>query len=397
MTISHQRKRHAMTLLLQKLRFSPIVSIQGPRQVGKSYLVKNLLPQEIDSLDYVSLDQRDHRSFALSNPHSFLKQSQKKHLAIDEVQKAPDLFDEVKSIVDEKRTPGQFILLGSTEFSIETQIRESLTGRLSRVRLYPLSLAETKNLVLNQQKHFPFVNVKARVQKNDLLKYLENGGLPGIFSVRNENERKSLIEDWLNLTAERDLHQVKKYKLESEVAIKIIEQVATLETPDLIHIANELRLSTKKVQNHLIALKMLFVLFEIKPFPGSSGKPLFYLTDTSFLKHFNCSFSKKLTTWLYLELLSQMAYKGETKGFINYFKSRASTSLNVVYSKADGHLNAIKLVTSEFVDKRDVLIFESFKKKYKAKFDSIDCVVLYGGQANYDLNGIKVFPWENII
>ncbi|MBI4406127.1 MAG: ATP-binding protein [Deltaproteobacteria bacterium] len=90
-----------------------------------------------------------------------------------------------------------FILLGSTEFSKMTLIRESLTGRMSRLRLFPLNLAEVSSLKANSSRSAIFANEKTRISRRELMRYLERGGMPGMFAIRDESERIALLEDWL--------------------------------------------------------------------------------------------------------------------------------------------------------------------------------------------------------
>lgn len=396
MSLAHARKRHCMELLRQKIKFAPVVSIQGARQVGKSYLASDLLPEVLKDTVYVTLDEQDNRRFAEENPNSFLKQYQTKHLIIDEVQKSPDLFDEIKSIVDKKRVPGQFIILGSTEFSHETNIRESLTGRMTRLRLYPLSFSETQKIDINPQKNFPFVVLKCRSRREDFLNYLNNGGLPGIFSVRNNNERKSLIEDWVKLTVERDLHQITKYKLDSKLALRILEAIAKLNQPTLAQISNELGVNSRKIQNHLNALKVLFVIFEIVPFKKSTGKVMYYLTDPALLNYFNSTFEKKLTTWFYLELKSQISYKDLNEIDICYYKSTTSAVVQAI-AEYKNELFVLKLGFQQSYDKRDSLIFETIKKKYSSSYKNINFIILNGGENFFNIDGIRICPWEAIV
>ena len=120
-----------------------MVTLQGPRQCGKSTLTREWVTQWVKGSSYRTLDRLSDQEFARDNPESFLAQSEKAPLQIvDEAQKAPPLFDAIKAQVDENPRPGQFLLLGSTEFSRETQIRENLTGRISRQRLFTLTGAE---------------------------------------------------------------------------------------------------------------------------------------------------------------------------------------------------------------------------------------------------------------
>ncbi len=99
--------------------------------------MKNLIPEKINRL-YKTLDLASVKNFAAENPDTFVRDVENGQLLIiDEAQKVPALFDSVKAVVDEQRRPGQFILLGSTEFSKLTNIRESLTGKASRLRIFP--------------------------------------------------------------------------------------------------------------------------------------------------------------------------------------------------------------------------------------------------------------------
>ena len=126
-----------------RLKFARVVTLQGPRQCGKSTLTREWVTQWVKGSSYRTLDRLSDQEFARDNPESFLAQSEKAPLQIvDEAQKAPPLFDAIKAQVDENPRPGQFLLLGSTEFSRETQIRENLTGRISRQRLFTLTGAE---------------------------------------------------------------------------------------------------------------------------------------------------------------------------------------------------------------------------------------------------------------
>lgn len=394
MSLAHERARQAMGLLLKKIKFSPIVSIQGPRQCGKSYLAGKLLPKELSSTDFKTLDARDTRQLADQNPRIFLESTSKKHLIIDEVQKVPHLFDEMKAVVDENRKPGQFIILGSTEFSIEAKIKESLTGRLSRIKVYPLNLSETKKMELNPIKNFPFVGNKSRVPRKEVLKYLVNGGLPGIFIVKSELEKHNLFRDWIDLTVTRDIFQFKDKNLDSELAEQILQCISTLDETTAISISNATGKSTSVIQKHIKALKNLFVIDEVKPFMRSTGKPIYYICDIGILNYYKATLDKKVTTWLLLELKSQLSYKGEQSDKIFYFKSARSKPVQFI-NQIGKKLTAIKVISADSFDQRDLLIFESIKKKHPHLEHNFH--VLYGGSQQLKTDNILISPWEYVV
>lgn len=392
--VAHERARQCTKLLLRKIKFAPIVSIQGPRQCGKSYLAKNILPKYIKSTDFKTLDENINRKLAEQNPHLFLTSTTASSFIIDEVQKVPTLFDEIKACVDEKRKPGQFIILGSTEFSIEAKIKESLTGRLSRVKMYPFNLSEVRKMELNPHQKFPFIGNKSRVPRAEVHRYLNNGGLPGIFIVKSELERKNLIKDWIDLTVNRDIFQFSDKKLDSEIAEQLLHQIAHLEEPTIAALSNGIGKSVHIIQKHLKTLKNLFVIDEIKPFPKSSGKAIYYLCDVALLDFFQASLAKKIQTWLLLEFRSQISYKGIFDDKINFFKSPRSQPVHFIH-QAGQSLTSVKVISTESFDQRDLLIFETIKKKYPQLQHQFH--LLYGGQQQFKMDNITISPWDFVV
>ncbi|HEY85115.1 MAG TPA: ATP-binding protein [Chloroflexi bacterium] len=124
-----------ITALAQKF---PVVTLTGPRQSGKTTLVKALFPD----LPYVSLEEPDIRQIALSDPRGFLANFSR-GAVLDEVQHTPDLFSYLQSIVD-NTSNAQFILSGSSNFLLPEKISQTLAGRSAVLHLLPFSLLELK-------------------------------------------------------------------------------------------------------------------------------------------------------------------------------------------------------------------------------------------------------------
>lgn len=115
----------------------PVVSVTGPRQSGKTTLVRNTLV----GYDYVSLELPDERRLAVRDPRAFLAQF-KKSVIIDEAQRAPELFSYIQVAVDERSDAGRFILTGSQNFLLLQAVSQSLAGRCAVLHLLPFSQAE---------------------------------------------------------------------------------------------------------------------------------------------------------------------------------------------------------------------------------------------------------------
>ncbi|GAB6062548.1 ATP-binding protein [Deferrisoma palaeochoriense] len=124
--------------LVRAAQTFPVVSVTGPRQSGKTTLVRATFPEHA----YVSLELPDQRTFAIEDPRGFLAQFSGP-VILDEVQRAPELFSYIQVLVDEDpRTTGRFVLTGSHNFLLLERISQTLAGRCAVLHLLPFSLAE---------------------------------------------------------------------------------------------------------------------------------------------------------------------------------------------------------------------------------------------------------------
>ena len=125
--------------ILEGARFFPVITITGPRQSGKTTLIKHLFPEK----NYISLENPDQYELATTDPRGFLDAC-KDGAILDEVQRVPKLLSYIQGIVDEQQKPGQFILSGSQQFDLMSNITQSLAGRTALYKLLPLSIKELK-------------------------------------------------------------------------------------------------------------------------------------------------------------------------------------------------------------------------------------------------------------
>lgn len=394
--MNHIRQRYALKLLLQKLKFSPVVLIQGPRQTGKSYLVKNLIPEKIKTA-YKTLELASIKNFATENPDTFVRDIEPDQiLIIDEAQKSPALFDSVKAVVDEQRRPGQFILLGSTEFSKLTNIRESLTGRASRLKIFPLTLSESKHLPLNTSTDF--VNPIPRVTRSELMKYLKNGGMPGIFGIKNDNEKLNALKDWVDLTAQRDALSFKNVNIDSELTTRILTTIATVDDTSAGSIAKHLRTDLRKVNTHLMVLTTLFVLNKIEPYPTSTGKAQYFFCDVGFLNYYESAFDKKIRTWIAQELIAQISYSSQDHKRLYFYRSAKGKILDFIICEKENIEICIKIIFDEVSKSKQYELLRSFKLKNSVYFTKkTKMIVLSGTLQRMRDDDILIYPWESIV
>ncbi len=119
------------------LKDTPVVCLLGPRQSGKTTLVKQMAPER----SFISFEKREYHIAAAEDLDGFVA-SLPDAVTLDEVQRVPDLLHSIKLAVDHDRRPGRFLLTGSANLLLLPTVTESLAGRMEIVRLYPLTEAE---------------------------------------------------------------------------------------------------------------------------------------------------------------------------------------------------------------------------------------------------------------
>ena len=142
-------QRQLSSQLKKLVSLYPILSVSGPRQSGKTTLVREVFPDYA----YVNLERLDDRLAAEEDPRRFLERDEGQGLIIDEAQKVPALFSYLQVLVDERGTMGQFVLTGSQNFLLLEQVSQSLAGRVALHMLLPFSqqeLAASPDLSLDE-------------------------------------------------------------------------------------------------------------------------------------------------------------------------------------------------------------------------------------------------------
>jgi len=178
-------KRHMTPLLRQRAAISPVVTVTGPRQSGKTTLCR----QAFGELPYANLERPDIRDFAQEDPRSFL-QAFAQGGVIDEIQRVPDLLSWIQVMVDEQRPAAPLVLTGSHQIDLLKGVSQSLAGRTSLLQLLPMSVNEIREAGLHRS--------------TDAL--IHQGGYPRIHAERLDPS--VVLSDYFATYAERDLRQL---------------------------------------------------------------------------------------------------------------------------------------------------------------------------------------------
>jgi len=203
-------RRHVQDRVLEALEDTRVVVVQGARQVGKTTLVRAVLGERRGRL--VTLDDPTTLRGARADPVGFLSQEVDGLLAIDEVQRAPELILALKLLVDRDPRPGRFLLTGSADLVRLPAAEDSLAGRAERIELLGFSQGE---MVGHQERFIDRLFAKDRflshtsdLTRHDLLQRAVVGSYPEALARRSPRRRNAWLDNYLDLIVERDAPEV---------------------------------------------------------------------------------------------------------------------------------------------------------------------------------------------
>ena len=288
--------RHLSTCLDRAVANSRVVNIIGPRQDGKSTLVRDLLK----SAAYVTLDDDAARSALAEDPYNQLKALSQKAagsalpIVIDEIQRLPDLTFALKRIVDEDTRRGHFVLTGSSDIFTSGKSYDSLAGRVSTLILRPLSTAEIFGagpcLLLDAvaavpNDPMPRLPPPHPHGRQEVIDLIIRGGFPELRGVP-DRDRSDRYSNYIDSIVERDIsavHAVRK----PNVARRLIYQAASRTSQELNAwgLARDLGVKYDTVSDYLDALTRLGIVLRLGAWTSSRAKreiksPKLHLMDT---------------------------------------------------------------------------------------------------------------------
>ena len=245
----------------------PILAITGPRQSGKTTFLRNTFV----NYQYINLENPDIRSFALEDPNGFLKQYDN-HVIFDEIQRAPNLFSYLQSLVDENQVMGQFILSGSQNFQLMENISQSLAGRVAIFKLFPFDFQELK---------------QAGWLKADLASQLYSGCYPAIYD--RDIEPAQYFSNYLSTYVRRDIMNLQN--IQDFDAFNRLIKICANHAGQMVNynkFSKMVGVSHTTIRQWISLLKTSYILFEIPPYYKNFNKrlvksPKLYFYDTGLL------------------------------------------------------------------------------------------------------------------
>jgi uncharacterized protein len=266
-------QRHAAASLRSLLRSHPVVALLGPRQVGKTTLARMFAEEHSRPTLYLDLERPSDRA-KLADAELFLGKQARKLTILDEVQRAPGLFQVLRSLVDERiragEKTGHFLVLGSASRDLLKQSGESLAGRIAYLELAPFHLFEVER----PRRSPPIDRLWLR------------GGFPGSYLAHTDAESLTWREQFVQTYLDRDLPQL-DLRLPREQLRRLWTMLAHGQGDQLnaARLATGLGVSGHTVRHYLDVLTDLFMVRQLRPWSGNSRKrlvkaPKVYLRDS---------------------------------------------------------------------------------------------------------------------
>lgn len=244
----------------------PVVALVGPRQVGKTTLVRSLSEQFPTPPLYLDLESLQDLN-RLRDPELYLSERQNELVILDEIQRMPTLFPLLRSLIDKHRVAGRFILLGSASPQLLQQSSESLAGRIAYLELQPLTWQEVSAQVPYQQHWL-------------------RGGYPDILLAKDDRQANRRMNDFIQTYVERDLPMLGlgASPLRIRTLLSMLVGVHANQL-NLSELARSLALSVATIQGYLDFLENAFLIRRLAPYYVNSTKrlvkaPKLYLRDS---------------------------------------------------------------------------------------------------------------------
>jgi hypothetical protein len=275
-------KRHIEPVIARIAKRKPVIVLTGARQVGKSTMLKEVYK----NINYVSLNRPLVRESARENPSLFFDMN-KPPVIVDEIQKAAELFDYIKDIVDEDKKKGQFYLTGSQSMKLMKNVSDSLAGRAGVIKLLGLSMRE----LAGSEYRKPFLpdafSPSANFDYTQIVSCIHKGFFPELY------ETESDLHDWADFYSsyfqtyiEKDIKDVLNIQDESAF-IKFVKCSASLtgEMLNMTKMAEICGKDVKTIQSWLSVLESSGLVYILEPYYNNFNKrlvktPKMYFLDT---------------------------------------------------------------------------------------------------------------------
>ena len=388
--------RHVEPLLTLALADTPVVLLKGARQTGKSTLAQSLAAR--DGRRYLTLDDRVVLAAARSDPTGFIA-GLSGPVVMDEIQRAPELFLDIKAAVDRDRTPGRFLLTGSANVLLLPALADSLAGRMETLTLWPLSGAEIAgDAACNLADALVDGDLSARVimpcERDALITAMLQGGYPEAVARTAPRRRAAWFESYLDTLLQRDVRDLAQ--LEQLTEMPHLLQLLAARSATLLNFAELSRasgLTQTTLKRYFSLLETLCLVVRIPAWARNPGKrlvkaPKVFLPDTGLLGWLRDFSNERLLapgglpgalveTFVAGELLKHLSFSSRGLSLWHY-RTQTDVEVDFVLEDRQGHLTGVEVKGAGSVSASDFKGLRHLQDTEAGRFHR--GIVLYGGR-----------------
>jgi uncharacterized protein len=363
--------------IIDSLRDTPVVYLQGARQCGKTTLAR-AIAGKLDFPHYLTLDTPAVMASAAADPEGFVA-GMTGPCVIDEFQKAPGLPPAIKLAVDRDRRPGRFLLTGSASVLAAPRASESLAGRMELHTLWPLSqgeLAGRREQFVDRLFEKPGAGGRPRlpadvpaIEPRDLLARMLAGGFPEPQARKRADRRRAWFDAYVTTILERDVRDLAQIERLADLP-RLLKLLAS-RVAGLINYADlsrSLGIPQTTLHRYLTLLEMTFLVRLLPAWSTNIGKrltksPKLLLADTGLLAWLldaapsrlaadRTQLGHMLENFVALELIKQLGWS-RTAANLFHFRTETGQEVDLVLEDASGRLVGVEVKASSSVEKRD--------------------------------------------
>ena len=372
-------KRHIEPVVSRIAKRKPVLVLTGARQVGKTTMLREVY----HGINYVALNRPLVRESARENPSMFFEIN-KPPIVVDEIQKAAELFDYIKDIVDENKMKGQFYLAGSQSLKLMKNVSDSLAGRAGVIKLMGLSMREVAGVpyrtpFIPTTEHMDAIGAKVDIDFDSVISFIHKGSFPEL------HETESDLYDWadfhssyLQTYIEKDIKDVLQIQDESAF-IKFVRSAAALtgEMLNLTTMAGICGKDVKTVRSWLSVLESSGLVYLLEPYYNNFNKrliktPKLYFLDTGlacWLLGWNtpeqlikgAMWGHIFESFVFAEILKSYYNDGIVKPPLYYYRDADKNEIDLLIEEGDT-LHPVEIKTSSDPTKSMVKAFHHLGK-----------------------------------
>ncbi|MFH1644395.1 MAG: ATP-binding protein [bacterium] len=373
----------------------PAVAVLGPRQSGKTTLVK----ATFSKYKYISLENLDTRQDAISDPRHFLETHENKYgLILDEIQNTPELLSYIQTYIDKHKKHGYFILTGSQNILLNQAISQTLAGRISILTLLPLSINELK---------------KDKLLSESIEKTMFTGMYPRIFDEKIKGEKptpQKWYPNYIRTYIERDVRMLKNVH-NLNLFQKFIKLCAGRvgQILNLTSLGDDCGVDAKTADNWISILASSYIIFLLRPHHKNFSKrliksPKLYFYDTGLAcslleieneKELNTSYIRgHLFESFVLSELMKHRYNQDKNPNLYFWRDSQKHEIDCIFEKGE-KLTPIEIKIGKTVN---TSFFDGLKYwNDLSNNNPQNSFVIYGGKEKHVRQKIQVVGWQNLI